>query len=107
MALGKKYYPGTEEAKNPTCQRGECLRASLARRVSMCKDAKLSCRGNILFRTPRANGPTRRLKACFDRMKPTVSGISLSRPGRSRPHRFRHSPPAELNGGRDRSAGTD
>ena len=42
------YYPGTEEAHtNPTRQRGECLRPSLARRVSMCKDAKLSCRGNI------------------------------------------------------------
>ena len=28
MALGKKYYPGTEEAHtNPTRQRGECLRA--------------------------------------------------------------------------------
>ena len=27
-------------------QRGECLRALAARRVSMCKDAKLSCRGN-------------------------------------------------------------
>ena len=41
------YYPGTEEAHtNPTCQRGECLRALAGRRVSMCKDAKLSCRGN-------------------------------------------------------------
>ena len=28
MALGKKYYSGTEEAHtNPTRQRGECLRA--------------------------------------------------------------------------------
>src|SRR5271157_4845825 len=44
---------------------------------------------SILFRTPRANGPTRRLKACFHRMKSNSFGrwliASWTEPGASFP----------------------
>ena len=49
--LQANYYPGTEEAHtNPRASEGSASEPSLARRVSMCKDAKLSCRGNTTIR---------------------------------------------------------
>ena len=48
-----EYYPGTEEAHmNPTRQRGGASEPSLALGY-MCKDAKLSCRGNSASLTPK------------------------------------------------------